>query len=345
MKKLVWLLVLALLVVPAFAASAEFKFGLYPLPGYLQAGNFTLVWSGKYSDQVDAWAGMGFGVWSGHTDWGNPGTWFAGGIVMKNLGGKADLRLAWNEDVTDSWIGGTMLVSKPLEDYNGSYDKFSGVVLTLKTPLKVVAAVRSTLSANPQLVDRVAVRVDGTFAPVTVYGLGYVDAVWDTTNTKYTFTNTTVDVGVKVDIPGVPFPVSVRGEVKALPSVAWVVRGDVTPVSGVSLQGRYYNTGAWRVYATLSNIPNTTVSGAYYSNGYYYAYASTTQKLPVGTLTLWAGVQQSAPTMAVYAKLDTPLPGGVTNTLKVFYNYDDDAEVSWFSNNGFNITNSISISW
>jgi len=82
MKKLVWLLVLALLVVPAFAGSAEFDIGILPKPGYFQPGSFTFAWSGKYSDLVDAWAGVGYGVWSGHTDW--AGFWYAGGINIKN---------------------------------------------------------------------------------------------------------------------------------------------------------------------------------------------------------------------------------------------------------------------
>jgi len=355
MKKLVWILVLALLVVPAFATDVSFKIGLLPQPGYFQPGNFTLTWAGKYSDLVDAWAGFGYGVWSGHTDWGNPGTWFAGGLVLKNLGGLADLRFAWNEDVTDSWMGGTMLVSKPLETYNDDPDKFSGIILTLKTPVKVALAVRSELSSDPRLVNRVAARVDGTFAPVTFYGLGYADVLADNT-----FTNTTVDLGVKVDIPGLPIPASVRGEVKALPSLAWVVRADVTPVSGVSLQARYYDTGAWRVYATLSNlVPSTTISGAYYKyqanykyNYYYYVYASSTQKLgKLGDLTLWAGLQQynpeekNAPTWAFYAKLVTPLPGGVTNTLRVFQNYSDDSEVSWFSSSSLTVDTTIGISF
>ncbi len=342
MKKLVWLLVLALLVVPAFAASAEFRIGILPQPGYFQAGNFTIVWAGKYSDLVDAWVGLGYGVWSGRTDW--AGFWQAGGIVLKNLGGIADLRFAWNEDVTDSWMGGTMLVSKPLETYNGTPDTFSGVLLTLKTPLKVALAIRSTLSNNPRLVERVAARVDGTFAPVTVYGLGYADVLQDNT-----FTNTTVALGAKLDIPGLPVPASVRGEVKALPSLEWVVRGDVTLVPGVTLQLRYYDTTWMRVNVSLSNlIPKTSIVGEYRykfsdSSTYYYAYVSSTQKLPVGDLTVWAGVQQTAPTWAFYAKLVTPLPGGVTNTLRVFQNYNDNAEVSWFSASDFTVDTTVSI--
>jgi hypothetical protein len=347
MKKLVWLLVLALLVVPAFASSAEFDIGILPKPGYFQPGNFTLVWSGKYSDLVDAWAGMGFGVWQGHTDWGNPGLWYAGGINIKNLlNGLADLRLAWNEDVTDSWIGGTMLVSKPLEGYNTAPDSFSGIVLTLKTPLKVVVGVRSNLSDNPYLVDRVAVRVDGTFAPLTLYALGY----FDVSNT-YTISNTTADLGLRFDYTVGNMSLRVVGEVKS-PTTGkwWVLRGQVTPLPGVTVQGRYYSDSSYRLYLTLSNlIPNTTIEGMYRSDttNQYYVYATTTQKTPFGDLTLWGGIQQGDPTWAFYAKLVTPFHknSGLTNTLKVFQNYSDDPEVSWFSSSDFTIVDAISINF
>ena len=337
MKKLVWLMILALLVVPAFAASAEFKIGILPSPGYLQAGNFTLVWAGKYSDLVDAWCGMGYGVWEGHTNW--AGVWYAGGITLKKLGGIADLKLRWNEDISD--IAGTYLVSKPLETYNSDPDSWSGIEVTLNTPVKVSVAVRSELSESPRLVDRVVVRADGTFAPVTFWGLGYVDVLEDNT-----FTNTTYAVGAKATIPGLPVSVTPFFEL-ASTSMKYVVGVSVTPMTGVTVAGRYYGDDTWRAYLTLSDlVPNTTISAAYYSNEYYYAYVSSTQKVgKLGDLTLWAGVQQDDPTWAFYAKLVTPLPGGVTNTLRVFQNYKDDAEESWFSSTSFTVDTTIGISF
>jgi len=340
MRKLGLLLVLVLLVVPAFAASAEFKIGVLPWPGYLQAGSFTLVWSGKYTDLVDAWVGMGYGVWAGHTDWGNPGTWYNGGITLKNLGGLADIGLNWNTDVTDGDMPGTYLVGKPLETYNGTPDSFSGIILKLKAPVKVTVGLRSEMSDAPRLVERAAVRVDGSFAPVTFYGLGYADV-----QTDNTLTGTTYAVGAKAALP-IGVPVTVYGEL-ASTARQFVVGASVTPVTGISVEGRYYGDGIIAGYLTLSNLlPNTSIYGCYQSSGYYYAFVSSTQNLGnIGNLNIWAGVQNDTPNWAFYAKLVTPLPGGATNTLRVFQNYNDDAEAGWFSASNFTIDTTIGVAW
>ena len=345
MKKLGLLLVVALLIVPAFASSAEFKIGVLPSPGYLQPGSFTLVWSGKYTDLVDAWVGMGYGVWGGDTNGGNPGIWYNGGITLKNLGGLVNIGLNWNTDNTSGDMPGTLLVSKPLETsstpWNGApQDSFTGIILKLKTPVKVVVGLRSELSATPRLINRAAVRVDGSFAPVTFYGLGYADVT-----ANNTLTGTTYAVGAKAALP-IGVPLTVFGEL-ASTSTQFVVGASVTPVKGVILEGRYYGSGSIKGYLTLSNLlPSTSIYGCYQDTGYYHAYISSTQKLgKIGNLKIWAGVRNGTPNWAFYAKLVTPLPGGATNTLRVFQNYNDDPEVNWFSASSFTVDTTISVGW
>jgi len=303
MKKLVWLFVLALLVVPAFAAitvttsasgSLSFKSQLLPTPVTFEPSaslsfNFDLSGDSKTVGNITAVINAVSDQYCG----GSPST--SGTITFAKLGGLVDLSL--NKGTLT--VSGTKLVGAPLDSVDGI-----GVVVPLAL-LKVTAGYKPLSTDALSFTQGVlAVRLDATVAPATVWGLVSMSGG-----------STTFAVGGSVK----PVPMVEAFAEYANVKAVYIVGATVTPVSGVSLYGHYQGDNTYKVSATVTTIPNVTVYGEF--TGTFYGYAKVTQSLPVGTLAVWGGYRTSDNAFAGYLKLDTPV-GPATNTLRVFYNAD-----------------------
>ncbi len=335
MKKLVWLLVLALLVVPAFAAiavtpsasgSLEFKSRLYPTPVTFEPSarlSFSFILSGD-SKTVGNIVAVINGV--SQSSGGNFST--SGSLTFKNLGGLLDLSL--NKGTLT--VSGTRLVGAPLSNADGI-----GVVVA--APFKVTAGYKPLSSDALSFTQGVlAGRVDGTVGPATVYALVSMSGG-----------STTYAVGGSVK----PVPiVEVFGEYANV-SVKYIAGATVTPVSGIKLCGQYKGDNTYKVSATVTTIPNVTLYGEYDSsraNDEIFGYVATTQSVPVGSLELGAGYKKLDSVFGGYIRLKTPV-GPATNTLVASYNFSvSNLGAGWsravlVKDDGFKLENTISVSF
>ncbi len=324
MKKLFWLLVLALLVVPAFAAInftvstsgyLEFSSQLLPTPvTFAPSASLSLKFNLSGDSKT---VGNIVAVINGVTDLtqgGGPST--SGSLTFKNLGGLLDLSL--NKGTLT--VKGTRLVGDPLSGADG-------FGLVVNTPLKVTAGYKpdsgDVFNFNQGVL---AARVDGSFDPVTFYGL---------VSMNFGVTNFAVGGSVK--------PVPMVDAFAEYASIApnWIVGATVKPVAGLTLYGHYKGDNTYIVSATVTTIPNVTLYGEY--TGAFYAWAKVVQSLPIGTLTAWGGYRTTDNLFGGYLKLVTPV-GPATNTLLARYQANENDTL----NPGLtelNLTNKISISF
>jgi hypothetical protein len=332
MKRFVWLLVLALLVVPAFAAITvttsasgflSFKSQLYPTPvtfvPYASLSfNFDLSGDTKTVGNVTA-------VISGVSEVTGGSFVTSGSLTFAKLGGLLDLSL--NRGTLT--VSGTKLVGAPISGQDGI-----GVVLPV-APLTVKVGYKpDSGDALTYTKGVLAVRVDGSVAPVSFYGL-FASV---TGNTEYAFGGS---------IKPVPM-LEVFGEY-SYTSPTYIVGGTLTPVSGISLYGQYKGDNTYKVSATVTTIPNVKIYGEYDSSLEIFGYVSTTQSVPVGSLELGAGYKKSV--FGGYARLNTPV-GPATNTLVASYNFNVGTLDSsgWIRDvlvegDGFRLVNTISVSF
>ena len=363
MKKLVWLLVLALLVVPAFAAitvtipasgTLSFESQLYPTPATFNAVaslSFSFSLSGDTKTGANVTATIN-GV-SDLTQGGITDT--SGTITFSKVAGLLDLSLH-KGTLT---VGGTRIVGTPI-------DKKDGVKVVVP-----VAPVTVTAGYQPDPNDALtytqgvlAVRVDGSVSPVSFYGLfvsdqgtpkfafggsvkpvSMVEAFGEYANVSYTYI-----VGATVTpVSGV----SLYGEYKG--DNTYKVSATVNTIPGVSLYGEY--TGNYKVSATVTTIPNVKVYGEFDSSltdNELFGYVAATQSVPVGSLELGAGYKKLDSVFGGYARLKTPL-GPATNTLVASYNFSvSELDTNGWSRNvlvksgtfsGFMLVNKISVSF
>jgi hypothetical protein len=333
MKRFVWLLVLALLVVPAFAAitvttsasgSLSFESQLYPTPVTFKPSaslsfNFNLSGDTKTVGNVTAVINGVSGQVTGSS------FVTSGSLTFAKLGGLLDLSL--NRGTLT--VSGTKLVGAPLAGADGI-----GVVLPV-APLTVKVGYKpDSGDALTYTKGVLAVRVDGSVAPVSFYGL-FASV---TGTTKYAFGGS---------IKPVPM-LEVFGEY-SYTSPTYIVGGTLTPVSGISLYGQYKGDNTYKVSATVTTIPNVKIYGEYDSSLEIFGYVSTTQSVPVGSLELGAGYKKSV--FGGYARLNTPV-GPATNTLVASYNFSvDTLDSSGWSRgvlvegDGFKLVNTISVSF
>ncbi|PMQ01478.1 MAG: hypothetical protein CBR30_05610 [Dictyoglomus sp. NZ13-RE01] len=379
MKKLVYLLVLALLVVPAFAAitvttsasgSLSFKSQLSPWPvTFVPSASLSLKFSlsgdnktvGNIVAEIDAVSDVSsvsvttedityvtdvtytvttYTDSSGNTYTGaipvvhtatktvvtnvNNSFTTTGRLTFKGIAGLVDLSL--NRGTLS--VGGTNLVKQPLK-------RQDGIGVVVNAPVKV------TVGYKPDQTDALtytkgvfAVRADGSFAPVTFYGL----FVSDHGTNSYAFGASATPVSM----------VSVFGEYASV-APNWIVGGTLTPVSGVSLYGQYKGDKTYKVSATVTTIPNVTLYGEY--TGKFFGYGTVSKGLPVGTLSAGAGYDTAKADFALFAKLVTPV-GPANNEFRVYKNYDitdaDGDGVYWYDNvapTDFRVENVISVSF
>ena len=336
MKKLVWLFVLALLVVPAFAAitvttsasgSLSFESRLLPTPvTFVPSASLSLSFalSGDTKSVGNITATI-----SGQS--GFQGSWDTSGtITFAKLGGLVDVSL--NKGTLT--VADTKLVGSGVSGASGI-----GVVVPL-APLKL------TVGYSPDQNDALtytlgvlAVRVDGSVSPVSFYGL----FASDHGTTKYAFGGSIA-----------PMPLlSVFAEY-SYTAPTYIVGATVTPVSGVSLYGQYKGNNTYKVSATVTAIPNVKVYGEFDSSqtdNELFGYVAATQSVPVGSLELGAGYKKLDSVFGGYARLKTPV-GPATNTLVASYNFSvGELDANGWSravlvkDAGFSLVNTLSVSF
>jgi hypothetical protein len=336
MKKLVWLFVLALLVVPAFAAitvttsasgSLSFESRLFPTPvTFVPSASLSLSFAlsgdtksvGNITATISGQSGF-------QDSWDTSGT-----ITFAKLGGLVDLSL--NKGTLT--VSGTKLVGAPLDSVDGI-----GVVVPLAL-LKVTAGYKPLSSDALSFTQGVlAVRLDATVAPATVWGLVSMSGG-----------STTFAVGGSVK----PVPMVEAFAEYASIAPTYIVGATVTPVSGVSLYGHYQGNNTYKVSATVTTIPNVTVYGEFDSSqtdNELFGYVAATQSVPVGSLELGAGYKKLDSVFGGYARLKTPV-GPATNTLVASYNFSvDELDANGWSravlvkDAGFSLVNTLSVSF
>lgn len=302
MKKFVWLLILGLLLVPAYAAitvttsasgSLSFKTRLLPTPVTFEPSasltlNFDLSGDTKSVGNIVAVINA---VSSPVFD-GSAGT--SGSLTFKNIGGLVDVSLN-KETLT---VSDAKLLGSGVSSANGI-----GVVVN--APFKVTAGYAPLSSDALSFTQGVlAGRIDGTVGPASVYAL-------------VSMSGGTTDFALGGSVSPVPMVSAFAEYASKAPN--WIVGATVKPVAGVELYAHFKGDNSYKVSAKVTTVPNLTLYGEY--TGTFYAWAKFTQSLPVGSVAVWGGYRTSDNAFAGYLKLDTPV-GPATNTLRVFYNAD-----------------------
>ncbi len=350
MKKLVWLLVLALLVVPAFAANLS-----------------TSNWIGVgFHTRFVPYYGQYYLIW---------GTWASGSINYSlsgssNLGSvnanvNANVALDLPDAVfSNNWVSGTITFSK-----------------VFNTPLTVsfhkgTLSVSGTNLVGSLLISSTGISVVADVAPVKVtVGISPNDTWWVPTATTTTgmldqFTlNAKVTARADVSV-NAPVALSVYGlinkEVETMTITDWAVGGSVTPVTTPvsltvygeaakepeqlvgatvkALDGKVtvdanYKVQAQRLKVSVSGdnlVPNVSKVYVEYNTAETYTlfgYVTASLPVPVGSLSLVAELANGPDILfGGFGKWSVSLGGGVTHDLLVGYsfNYDD------YSNKGIN---------
>jgi len=347
MKKLVWLLVLALLVVPAFAANVS-----------------TSSWIGVgFHTRFVPSSGQYYLIW---------GTWASGNINYSlsgssNLGSvNANLKInllkdTFDDTFTDNWVSGTITFSKvfntPLTvSFHKGTLSVSGTnlvnsLLSSTTGISVVAdvaPVKVTVGVAPNddwwvpasggmlddftLSAEVTARADVSVnAPVALSVYGLIN--------KATGTMTVTDWAVGGSVTPVTTPVSltVYGEAASTPEQ--LVGATVKALGGKVTVDTNYKVQAQKVKVSVSGdnlVPNVSKIYVEYNTAETYTlfgYVSASLPVPVGSLSLGAAFANGPDTLfGGFGKWSVSLGGGVTHDLLVGYSFDWDD----YSSNGFN---------
>lgn len=332
MKKFVWLLILGLLLVPAYAAitvttsasgSLSFKTRLLPTPVTFEPSasltfNFDLSGDTKSVGNIVAV----INAVSDQNTGGSPAT--SGSLTFKNIGGLVDVSL--NKGTLT--VGGTKLVGAPL-------DGADGIGVVVNAPFKVTAGYAPLSSDALSFTQGVlAGRVDGTVGPASVYAL-------------VSMSGGTTDFALGGSATPVPMVSAFAEYASKAPN--WIVGATVKPVAGVELYAHFKGDNSYKVSAKVTTVPNVEVYGEY--TGKFFGYGTVTQSLPLGTLSAGVGYDTGKADFALFAKLSTPV-GPATNTFRVYKNYDitdkDGDGVYWYDDvapTDFIVENVISVSF
>lgn len=332
MKKLVWLLVIALLVVPAFAANVSTS-------SWIGVGFHTRLL--PFSDGY----GLAWGTWgSGNLTFSLSGSSNLGSV---NATFKVKLPSDFSESsaptgtITFSKVAGLLDVSfckGTLPDIGatlvGDILPDTGInVVVSQAPVKVTVgyAPANTWWKSNFWTDAVlAVKGEVSLSqPVAVSAYGLVQ--------KATGTGTITAWAVGGSVTPVTAPVSltVYGEVASNPEQ--LVGATVKAMGGkVTVDGNYkVQAGTVKVSVTADQIvPNIKVYGEYNTGETYtiFAYVSGSAPVPVGSLSFGAALANGPDTLfGGFAKWSVSLGGGVSHDLLLGYGFDADD----FSSNGW----------
>jgi hypothetical protein len=334
MKRFVWLLVLALLVVPAFAANVSTS-------SWIGVGFHTRFL--PFSD------GYGF-AW---------GTWGSGSLTF-SLSGSSNL----------GSVNATFNVNLPY-DLSGSasptgtitFAKLFNNPLTLSFYKGTFGGLSTRLVGN--VVSSTAISVVADMAPVKVT-VAYAPA--DTWWKSNLWADAALAVKAEASL-STPVSVSLYGLINKAATYttisAWAVGGSVTPVTApvsltvcgeaasnpeqligvtvkavegkVTVNGNYkLQAKTFKVSVTADKVvPNTTVYAEYNTAESYtiFGYVSASAPVPVGSLSLGAALANGPDTLfGGFAKWSVSLGGGVSHDLLLGYGFDYDD----YSANGFN---------
>jgi hypothetical protein len=346
MKKLVWLLVLALLVVPAFAANLS-----------------TSNWIGVgFHTRFVPYNGQYYLIW---------GTWASGNINFSlsgssNLGSvnanvELDLPVA---TFSNNWVSGTITFSKvfntPLTvsfhkgTLSVSGTKLVSSLLSGSTGISVVAdvaPVKVTVGVAPNddwwvpssggMLDDftlnavVTARADVSVnAPVALSVYGLIN--------KETGTMTVTNWAVGGSVTPVTTPVSLTVYGEAAKAPEQLVGATVKALGGKVTVDANYKVQAQKVKVSVSGdnlVPNVSKVYVEYNTAETYTlfgYVSASLPVPVGSLSLGAAFANGPDTLfGGFGKWSVSLGGGVTHDLLVGYSFNYDN----YSSNGFNRRN------
>ena len=343
MKKLVWLLVLALLVVPAFAANLS-----------------TSNWIGVgFHTRFVPYSGQYYLIW---------GTWASGNINYSlsgssNLGSvNANVKLNLpGATFSDNWVSGTITFSKvfntPLTvsfhkgTLSVSGTKLVGSLLSGATGISVVAdvaPVKVTVGVAPNddwwvpssggmlddftLNAAVTARADVSVnAPVALSVYGLIN--------KATETMTVTGWAVGGSVTPVTTPVSLTVYGEAASTQEQLVGATVKALDGKGTVDANYKVQAQKVKVSVSGdnlVPNVSKVYVEYNTAATYTlfgYVSASLPVPVGSLSLGAAFANGPDTLfGGFGKWSVSLGGGVTHDFLVGYSFDWDD----YSSNGFN---------
>jgi len=342
MKKLVWLMVLALLVVPAFAANLSTS-------NWIGVGFHTRLV--PYNNQY-------YVIW---------GTWASGNINYSlsgssNLGSvNANVKIdIAGGSLTDNWVSGTITFSKvfntPLSvsfhkgtlgvsgtNLVGSVVGSDGIsVVADVAPVKVTVGVSpdddwwvpstggmlDDFTLNAAVTARADVSVSAPIA-LSVYGL----------INKATGTMTVTDWAVGGSVTPVTTPVSLTVYGEAANTPEQLVGATVKALGEKVTVDANYKVQAQKVKVSVSGdnlVPNVSKVYVEYDTAQTYTlfgYVSASLPVPVGSLSLGAALANGPDTLfGGFGKWSVSLGGGVSYDLLVGYGFDWDD----YSDNGFN---------
>ncbi|MGB4644843.1 MAG: hypothetical protein WBH76_02995 [Dictyoglomaceae bacterium] len=332
MRKLGLLLVLVLLVVPAFAANINtsswigvgfhtrvlpFSDGYGPAWGTWASGNINYSLSGSSNlgsvngnVQIDV-AGASLGS-----------NWVSGTITFSKVAGLLDL--SFHKGTLD--VSGTQLLGSGFSGSTG----IKGVVGVAPLTLTVGYAPADTWWKSDLVKDSVlAVRGDASLsAPLAISLYGLITKGAGTTSLDYA-------VGASATPITAPVSLTVFGEYAGSEQL---VGATVKALGGkVTVGGNYkLQAGDYFVSATVDGVvPNLKAYVEYNTAESYtlWGYVSASLPVPVGSLSLGAALANGTDTLlGGFAKHSYSFGGGVTHDLLVGYGFDWDD----YSANGWN---------
>lgn len=348
MKKLVWLLVLALLVVPAFAANLStsnwigvgFHTRFVPYEG-----QYYLIWGTWASGNINfsLSGSSNLGSVNANVELDLPGATFSNNWVS----GTITFSKVFNTPLTVSFhkgtlsVSGTKLVSSLL-----SGDTGISVVADV-APIKVTVGVAPNdtwwvpssggmldqFTLNAEVTARADVSVNEPVA-LSVYGL--------INKAAETMTVTNWAVGGSVTPVTTPVSLTVYGEAASTPEQ--LVGATVKALGGKVTVDANYKVQAQKVKVSVSGdnlVPNVSKVYVEYNTAEEYTlfgYVSASLPVPVGSLSLGAAFANGPDTLfGGFGKWSVSLGGGVTHDLLVGYSFDWDN----YSGSGFNRGNLI----